>query len=236
MRIQPLMSEERTGTGVRHVRVHHSCVAAGVLGMLLLTAVPGRGQAADGDPFSFLSPWIVISDADRQRLDRGDVIVQILPARDREIAALVATRLNAPPEALIRWTRSILDLERSTYVKALGRVSEPPMLADFEGLTLDERDIDALRACQPGDCGMRMSNAEIRSLQPVIHQAGPDWREAVQRRFRQILLDRVNAYRAMGVKGLVIFDHRGEVAWPPDVFEALSPVRTVTWSMSAARG
>ena len=37
-----------------------------------------------GDPFAFLSPVVTIDSSERQRVDRGEVVVRILPARDGE--------------------------------------------------------------------------------------------------------------------------------------------------------
>ena len=38
----------------------------------------------EGDPFAFLSPVVTIDPGERQRVDSGEVVVRILPARDGE--------------------------------------------------------------------------------------------------------------------------------------------------------
>ncbi len=44
----------------------------------------------------------------------------------------MATRLHAAPEALVVWTRAIAELKRNEHILAIGRFSDPPVLAGSE--------------------------------------------------------------------------------------------------------
>jgi hypothetical protein len=173
------------------------------LALLAATQAPARsGAPARGDPFEFLQPWVVLSDADRRRLDRDEVVARTLPAGDGQLAVFVATRLEASPDALVAWTRAIAELKRSRFVLAIGRFSDPPDERDLDTLTLDARDLDAIRRCVPGDCGLKLSAGDISVLSRAAAAGGEGWREAVQREFRRLLVNRVNAYRAGGLAAL----------------------------------
>ena len=50
------------------------------------------------DPFSFLSPTIQLSAADRLRVERGETIVNIVPAKGHEIAFVGVTLTWMSPE------------------------------------------------------------------------------------------------------------------------------------------
>jgi hypothetical protein len=143
-----------------------------------------------------------VSAGDRERIDRDEVLARVLSGKSGQLAVFVVTRLNAPPDALVAWMRAIAELKRSKFVLAIGRFSDPPRPSDLEDLTLDPRDLDAIRRCRPGDCGLKLSAGEIESLTAVVATAGAEWREAAQREFRRLLAERVVQYRAGGLVAL----------------------------------
>jgi hypothetical protein len=178
-------------------------------------------QSTVGDPFEFFSPWIVMSESDRRRLERDEVIVRILHGGDGQLAIFVATRLNAPPDALAAWTRAIAELKRSKFVLAVGRFSDPPTTADLDSLSLEDRDLESIRECVPGDCGLKLSSPEIVSLRAAAVAGGSAWRDSVQGEFRRLLVARVDAYRAGGLAALAPSAERDESRSCDDVFSAI---------------
>ena len=159
---------------------------------LVASGPPAAGQP--GDPLAYLRPTVEISAADRQQIGAGRPLTLVLPAQAREISVLVATRVNADGDRLVRWIRRIVDLKNSSYVLAIGRFSHPPRLDDLAGLTLDKGDVAELETCRPNDCGLKLSPIEIDELQRTPRR-GRDFDDAqVQRAFRQIVLRRAEAY------------------------------------------
>jgi hypothetical protein len=135
-----------------------------------------------------------VSDADRARLDRGEVLARTLPDADGQVGVFVATRLNAPPQALTLWTRAIADLKRSRFVLAIRRFSDPPILSDLDGLTLDASDLQDIRRCRAGDCDLKLAAPEIASLSAASSRGADD--ATLEQAFRRVLLDRLQGYRA----------------------------------------
>jgi hypothetical protein len=178
--------------------MHVSYVAALWLGM---STIGGTSQGR-GAPFDFLAPSIVVSAHDRAALDRDQVVARVLSGKSGQLAVFVATRLNAEPDALVAWTRAIAELKRSKFVLAIGRFSDPPQPSDAEQLTIDQRDLDAIRQCRPHKCSLKLPAADIESLTGAAAEAGDDWRDAVQRQFRRLLAERVILYRAGGLAAL----------------------------------
>jgi hypothetical protein len=133
----------------------------------------------------------------------------------------VATRLNAPPDALVAWTRAIAELKRSEFVLAIGRFSDPPGPSDLAGLTLDQRDLDAIRQCRPGNCGLKLPAGDIESLTGAVATAGAEWRDAAQREFRRLLAERVVQYRAGGLTALPSPADRTKSRRPDDALSAI---------------
>jgi hypothetical protein len=181
----------------------------------------GGAQQTESDSFQFLAPSVVLSARDRADLNRDQVIARVLSSKGGQLAVFVATRLNAQPDALVAWTRAIAEFKRSTFVLAIGRFSDPPRSSDLEDLTLDQRDLDAIRQCRPGDCGLKLSAGEIESLTAVLATAGADWRDAAQREFRRLLIDRVLRYRAGGLATLELPADRRKSSRPDDALSAI---------------
>jgi hypothetical protein len=178
------------------------CSTAAALLVSVSALVPVWSQSPAADPLAVLEPWIVLTRGERARLDADLPVARVLPGQDGQIAVFVATRLTAPPEALATWTRAITAFKRGPFVLALDRFSDPPVIGDLDALMLDDRDVDQLRRCRPGDCGVKLSAAEITAVARAAQTGGTGWRDAVQRAFRQAVLDRVQTYRAGGLAAL----------------------------------
>jgi len=165
------------------------------LGLVLSLAI---GAQSAGNPFAFFRPTVDVGDQDRQQLDRGEPVVRLLPAQERQIAIFAAIRVSADGDRLVAWMRQIAALKKSAYVHAIGRFSDPPVPGDLSALSLDDDDLDDIRRCRPGDCAMKLTGAEMRELQQAAKVAGGAWRPALQEAFRQLVLQRVRTYLQAG--------------------------------------
>jgi hypothetical protein len=188
--------------------------------LLVHAGVSGKPRPADGDPFSFFEPVITISPSQRQQIDAGEVFSQILPARDGELAVFAVSKLNAEPEALVRWTQAIESLKKSPFVLAIRRFSNPPVPSDLDALVLDDVDLEGIRQCEAGDCSVKLAAHEIESLKKVAATGG-DWKPAMQREFRRLLLKRVTKYQADGLAGLPPYVDRATPTNPSDQFDLI---------------
>jgi len=176
---------------------------------ILLSAAITAGQKSDSisHPFALLTLGTQVDPDERQKIDEGGVIAKTLPASGHELAIMAAGATKATPDGLISSIRDIAKFRDAKLIPEIGRFSVPPRLTDLDGLTLDEDDLKAIRSCQPKDCDLKLSSDEILRLQRVISEHGGSkdpatWRDPVEREFRQIVLDRVTAYRQHGLAGI----------------------------------
>jgi hypothetical protein len=153
---------------MRHALPRRLTCIAGAVALLTATGSFGGAEQPGGDPFQFLAPSVVVSAGDRERVDRDQVLARVLSGKSGQLAVFVATRLNAPPDALVAWIRAIAELKRNKFVPAIGRFSDPPRLSDLDDLTLDQGDLDAIQRCRPGDCGLKLAAGEIESLTAAV--------------------------------------------------------------------
>jgi hypothetical protein len=180
----------------------------------------GLPRPQEGDPFSFFSPAVTIEPSARERIDRGEVIVRILPARDGEVAVFAAARFDREPEALVRWTKAIEALKRGPFVVAIRRFSHPPVLSDLDNLALDDVDLDGIRRCEAGNCSLKLAAHEIDTLKSAAGGNG-EWKSAVQQEFRRVVLARVTKYQSEGLAGLSPYVDRSEPTRPETEFAGI---------------
>ena len=198
-----------------HLRFWVILVAAFVAGVVIAS-----GREAE-DAFDFFAPSVPVSAGDRERLDGGEVIVRVLPADDGHLAVFAAVRLDAPPSALITWTRAIEELKQGPNILAIGRFSDPVADTDLDALTLEEAELDSLKGCRVGRCDVKLAAAEIIDLQDALRAAGKDWRDAAQRAFRRILINRVRTHRDRGLLALPPYADRDRRLSVGEAFTAI---------------
>jgi hypothetical protein len=173
------------------------------------------------DPFTFFRPSIAVSADDRQELDRGQPIARIVRGADHEIAVFAAIQVSIDGGRLVAWTRDIGELKRSPYVLAIGRFSDPPTIRDLDRLTVDDGDLSAIRRCQRGDCGLKLTGAEMDRLRQALAEAGDTWKPVLQDAFRQIVLQRVEGYLANGHTALHGYEDKDGPQSPGTRFSSL---------------
>ena len=178
--------------------------AAFVVALVAAASIP-MPASPTGQPFAFLQPAIHLNADDHSRLNAGKPVVKVLPGRGRELAVVAAVRTRAPAERLMAWMQRLPTMQQPRYVPVVERFSSPPQIEDLERLTLDDRDLDNIRDCQPGDCGLKLSGAEIARLQQYI-DGRSTWKRDVEAEFRRTVLTRAKDYLAAGDLGLLPYD------------------------------
>src|SRR5262245_31841236 len=176
--------------------------------------LPVALAATASDPFAWLQPAVTIDRAARSRLDRGEVIVRVLPAGDGEIGIFAAARLDADAETLARWVNAIARLKKSPYVLMVRRFSDPPGLDDLNGLTLDDGDLAAIRDCRPGNCELKLAGDDIAALRQAAYASGPHWKDVVQQEFKRVVLSRLALDDTAGFTGMPPYADRRKPSAP----------------------
>jgi hypothetical protein len=184
-----------------------------LLALQIAATVPGP------DPFAFFHPSVTISTDERAQLDHGQPIARVLPAKDLEVAVLAAVPVNIDGDRLVAWIRRIEELKKSAYVLAIRRFSDPPRIEDLTDLALDDEELSEIVDCRPGRCGVKLSAAEMSTLQRAAAEAGDAWKAALQEEFRRVALERVNAY--LSGESIGPFENHEDRIWPAQEFASL---------------
>jgi len=194
-------------------------------GMLCVAVVLGVSTVSDprGDPFDFFGPSVVVSLEERAALERGAPLVLVLNTEGHELAVFSGIEVDnrVTSDRVIAWMHDVAEFRKSSFVLAVRRFSNPPRIEDLDTLTLDDGDFKDLEECRPGNCGLKLSAAEMRALQRVIRDAGQDWKAPVLAAFRRMVLQRVVAYSAKGHAALDLYHDRHNPRSPAVAFDNL---------------
>lgn len=175
--------------------------------LAILLGVDCRAQVPDQILNAALTARAAFAPEDFSSLERGEVVVKLLPVKDRrEVAICGVIKLPAQPELSLKSFQQALEQVNRKSVGMAGRFSTPPSLADLESLTLAKRDLADLKQCTIGDCKLNLSAAMIERFQREV-----DWKTAehatkANQLLRQMLVEYVQQYLERGDSALIEYN------------------------------
>jgi hypothetical protein len=184
-------------------------LAAGVLAMELGF---GSGVAfAQRQPETFFKDKIVLSDSEIKKMDQGKVVTKVLESGDSKYGVLVfgGVYINTTIEKFAESYSDVkLLLEDKVYldIQEFSEAGTPPKLSDFDRLTLDHKDIDAIQKCKPHHCDLQVS--DVTAFQKQISWNSKDKYEQVNKLARQLICDGVTKYISGGLRAFGSYTDR----------------------------
>ncbi len=172
--------------------------------LFLIGALPAGAQNLPEKFQNLLQTQMNISEANLASLERGEAVTKLLKTRaKKEIAAFGILRVNAPGDLFIEKFRDIADFKKSATVLQIGKFSNPPSLADLNGLTLDPCCLEAIRNCTSGDCDMKMSAEMMARFRQELNPSAADYQDRANALARRMLFDYLKAYLQTGNAALI---------------------------------
>jgi hypothetical protein len=175
---------------------------------ILAAVVAVSGEAArepaaavSMEPQNFLRTVARFSDAELASVDRGQALAKVLETDRREVAVVGVVRINAEPLRLFDRYRDISNLRGSNVVMEVGRFGMPPKPEDLSALHFENYDLDTIRECKPGDCGVRLSSENMERFARDVNWRAPNWREQAATEWRQLLAKDTADYVTSGKLG-----------------------------------
>lgn len=182
----------------------------------LLTAPPATGlfqsPSMTGQAHAFLHTVGGFTAAELARLDGGEPIAKVLDTDKREVAVVGAVRIGGAQTKLFEWYRTPSNVKTSDVVIETGRFSTHPIADDLRELHFEDYDLETIRKCKPGDCGVRLSTRDMERFAREVDWSAPTWKKQAGDLWRQLLAANAAAYLANGTLG----DYRNK-ATPLDV-------------------
>ena len=178
-----------------------SVITASIAFSAWLSTEPVSVEAVSGEPHTFLRTAAGFSPADLAQLDRGEPIARVLDTDRREVAVVGAVRIKASQARLFERFRNIANLQSSDVVLQIGRFGTRPSADDLRDLQFEDYDLETIRKCRPGACGVRLSGANMDRFARDVNWNAPGWREQAASLWRQLLAADAAAYIANGTLG-----------------------------------
>ena len=156
-------------------------------------------------------------------MEQGEVVAKVFDIRnvENEVGAFGVVRLNIPKEFFVEQFRDIVTFTESQAVQQIGKFSNPPRLEDIQELTLDIKDINDLKKCQPGACKVKMDAAMMERFRKEVDWSASDYQEQATVLMRQILVDYVTDYLEMGDTALGEYHDQREPLCQAEAFHGL---------------
>lgn len=180
------------------------------LGLGLLVpppAIPAAGPP--DDVVALLHKYIRATDAELKRLERGDVLTKTLESPEgREVSTFGAIRVACTADVFAARLRDIEQFKASEYVLQIGRFQPKPGAEDVARLTLDPGDREAMRACRPGSCALRLPAAAMDRFRTGIPWGTAAEGEAATVAMRQFIVDEARRYIEGGSAALADYADR----------------------------
>jgi hypothetical protein len=161
-----------------------------------------------GEPHTFLRTAAGFSPSDLAALDRGEALAKVLDTDRREVALVGAVRVKATRDRLFDQYRDVSGLRRSQVFLEVGTFGSTPRVEDLRGLTFEDSDLDIIRDCKPGDCGVRLPSEGLARFQRDVDWRAPDSRQQAGSLWRQLLVNYVTGYAAHGDKALAEYQNK----------------------------
>lgn len=166
-------------------------------GWLLHADIPTRVRALVQERLSFGA-------AELTMLDRGRPVAKTLRAGDRrDMAAVGSVRVDVPAHFFLERFVDIVSFKQSPMVRQIGKFSDPPRREDLATLAFEQEDLDELRRCRVGDCGIQLSADQIRRIQATVDWSKRDARAQANDVLREFLFENIESYRNSGNRALL---------------------------------
>ncbi len=166
-------------------------------------------QPASTELTHYLKDIAGFSAGDLASFDAGQVIATSSSSGgDGEIMVVGAVRIRASKERVADYFHQLVTYVDGQVTLQLGEFHHPPRAEDVSTLTLPDDDVTNLRACQPGNCDVKIAGAGMTEIQSTINWNAPDAVNQVNVLARRRLVDYVARYMTNGNAALVTYNDR----------------------------
>jgi hypothetical protein len=177
--------------------------------MLCLGANAAFAQQSVAEFHKILREKAAFDDTNLLALEQGETVVSPLPAKDkREVAVCGLVSLQVPSDVFLQSYRESIARKTSPAILEIGKFSSTPTLDDLQSLTIENRDIDDLKACIVGNCKLKLSAFMIQRFQKEVDWDAPDYQVRATQLLKGMLLDYVRDYRARGDVALIEYNDK----------------------------
>lgn len=168
--------------------------------VLFLVAASRAARAGPHEDLQgFLRDVVGLNDADLAAVEKGQVISRLLPETDKgEIAAFGILRVTASADRLQQLALDVKSYRSMEGVAQIGVFSDPPSPGDCHALVVPDPDIDAIKKCKAGECGVKITD-DVAARISQVDWTAPGARDQVAAAFRDMCVTLASGFRSRGI-------------------------------------
>ncbi len=153
-----------------------------------------------------------LDSAEAASVDRGEIIVRVLPTQDqKDVAVFGIVHIAVSRDLYLRRVQDFRTWLGSPTRARLGLFSDPAVPADVEQVVITRQDAKELRQCKPGDCSTKLPANAMQRLRDEIDWSASDLQARITAIARERIVEYVNEYREHGNTSLTVYDDRPPV-------------------------
>jgi hypothetical protein len=181
--------------------------ASSLLGLLVSASAPGPAEPPL-DSAQFLRTYARFSNDDLARVSRGEPAARVLDGDAAEVAICAAIDMAVPPAYYLARFRDIEAFKTGETVLQARRFGSPPSRSDMAALKVADGDLDDLRECRAGACGVKLDVAGIDRMR-LFQGSGGDGAVRLANAYREHLAAYAARYMGHGDAALLEYGDNG---------------------------
>ena len=197
--------------------------AATLLFVFLLCRV-GMGAKDDdkSEPYNYFREYAGLNGEQIQSISNGKALAKVLDSESADrILVFGAVHIDATPERYLKFASDVDALRKLPSYIAIRKFSNPPLLSDLDGFTLDDEDVKQLKDCRPGHCEIQLPAESMEEFQKSVNWSATDAAEQSNRLARRMALQALLQYQQGGNAALGTYRDKNHPAAVAETFEAL---------------
>ena len=174
------------------------------------------------EPYNYFREYVGLNDEQIQSISNGKALAKVLDTGSADqILVFGAVHIDSTPEKYLRFASDIDALRKLPSYLAIRKFSNPPVLSDLDGFTLEEEDVKQLRDCRPGHCEIQLPAESMEEFQKSVNWSAPDIADQANRLARQMALEALLQYEQGGNAALGTYRDKNHPAAVAETFESL---------------
>ncbi len=204
------------------MRLRIQFTAALLFIFLVCKAGMGAGDASSSEPFNFFREYAGLNDEQIQSISNGKALAKIVDTGSADqIVVFGAVHIDSTPEKYLRLASDVDALRKLPSYLAIRKFSDPPVLADLDGFTLEAEDVKQLKDCRAGHCEIQLPAESMEEFQKSVNWSAPDVTDQVNRVARKMALEALLQYEKGGNPALGTYRDKNHPAAVAETFQSL---------------
>jgi hypothetical protein len=196
--------------------------AATLLFIVFLCKVGMGAEDNRSEPYNYFREYVGLNDEQIQSISNGKALAKVLDTGSADqILVFGAVHIDATPDRYLKFASDIDALRKLPSYLAIRKFSNPPLLSDLDGFTLEAEDVKQLKDCKPGRCEIQLPAESMEELQKSVNWSAANVDVQVDRLARQMALDALLQYQEGGNAALGTYRDKNHPAAVAETFESL---------------